>query len=117
MLDGEVDHIVRQLQHVAGLEVVPAEMREARVEHRLVDEERLPLAEVDDRRAELLHRPHHPLAVLDRAGVAGDHNHDRLPVELVGHERERGRLAVDDDRHQLVGRICEPLAVETQNLG
>ena len=37
-------------------------------------------------------------------------------MELLGDERKRRRLAVDHDRHQLVGRAGEPVAVEAKHL-
>ena len=47
VLDGDVDHLVAELGDVAGAEVVPPAMREGGVEHRLVIEERLRLAQVE----------------------------------------------------------------------
>ena len=52
----------------------------------------------------------------DVAGPAADDHHDRLPVQLLRDERQRRRLAVDDDRHQLVRRLRDPVAVEAQDL-
>ena len=49
VLDGDVDHVVGELGHVAGAEVVPPAMRERGVEHRLVVEERLRRAQVEHR--------------------------------------------------------------------
>src|SRR5919109_663068 len=116
VLDGGVDDLVRQRRDVAGLEVVPAAGHEARVEHRLVLEERPRRADVRDRLAELLHRPDRPLAVLDLAGPVADDHHNRLAVQLLGDERERRCLAVDQDRHQVVRRVGDPVAGEAQKL-
>ena len=44
------------------------------------------------------------------------HHHDRLPVQLLRDERQRRRLPVDDDRHQLVRRLGDPVAVEAQDV-
>jgi hypothetical protein len=89
---------------------------EARVEHRLVREVRLHHADVGDGRAELPQRPDELLALLGVADPAGDDHHDRLPVQLLRDDRQRWRLAVDDDRHQVVGRVGDPVAVEAQDL-
>ena len=37
-------------------------------------------------------------------------------MQLCGHELERRRLALDDDRHQLVRRLGAPLAIEAQHV-
>ena len=65
VLDHDVDHVVGELRDVTGAEVVPPAVRERGVEHRLVRDVGLGLAEIKHRRSERLERPHEPLPVLD----------------------------------------------------
>jgi hypothetical protein len=81
-----------------------------------VGQERLRLAQVEHRRAELPQRPEDSLPGVNRPRPAQDHGHDQLTAEIRRHERNRRRLAVDHDRHQLVRRLRYPVAVEAQNL-
>src|SRR5688500_3422823 len=69
-----------------------------------------------NRCAELPERPDELLPLIRVADPAGDDHDDRLAVELVGHERQRRGLAVEDDRHKLVRRVRDPVAIEAQDL-
>ena len=76
VLDRDVDDLVAERVHVAGAEVVVTAGDERRVEHRLVGDERLGLAQVQQRRAERTQRPQHLFALLQRSRVAaGDRHH------------------------------------------
>src|SRR4029453_13447712 len=101
VLRGYIHPLGRERRGIAGFEVVPTVMREAWVEHRLVREERLRTADVDDRRAELLQRADDLLALFDRPRIAADDRYHRLAVELLGNEGQRRGLPGGDERHQL----------------
>src|SRR5215210_8088386 len=116
MLGGDFDHIVSELDDVARAHVVPAAMREGGVEHRLVLKEGLRLAQVEDGSSEVPQRRDYALALLHRPAIAADDARHELAVELAGHERERRSAPMDHDRHQLIGSLGDPLAIEAKQI-
>ena len=72
MLHRDVDDFIVQLGDVAALEVVPTTRRKARIEHRLMRQERLRHAEIQDRRAERLQRSDKAFPFLYVTGPAAD---------------------------------------------
>jgi len=55
------------------------------------------------------------LTVLHRPGVAGTHDHQRAPVQILGDDRERRRGAEPHDRAKLVGSVADEVAVEARD--
>ena len=115
-LHRDVDDLVAQFGEVTALEVVPTLRHEARVEHRLVRQVRLHHAHVRDRTAEVPQRLDELLPLFRVAGPADDDHDDRLAVQLGRDDRQRRRLPVDDDRHQVIGRVRDPVPVEAQHV-
>jgi hypothetical protein len=70
-----------------------------------------------NRAAEPLQGRQRPFAVLDRARVTGSHGHHVLADELGWDDGQRRRPPLHDDRHQLVGAVRDPVAVEAKHLG
>jgi hypothetical protein len=87
---------------------------QARVEHRLVGDVERGSAEVEQRRAEHLERAQHLVPILDRSRIAAHDGDDGLTVQLHGHEVDRRRPTLHQDRRQLVGRLGDPLPIEAQ---
>jgi hypothetical protein len=117
MLGDDVDDGIGQCVQVARPDVVPPALGERGVEHRLVLDERLGHAQVEQRGTELPHRQDDLLALVDRSRVAADHRDDGHAAQLRRDGLDRRRHPVDDDGGELVRHIGDPLAIEPQHVG
>src|SRR5829696_901152 len=116
MFGADVDYLIHELPDVATLEVVPPAGREAGIEHRLMLQKRFLDTHVGHGWAELPEGSDDLLAPLRVANPAADDHDDPLTVQLGRNERQRWRLTVNNDGHELVRRAGDPVAIEAKNL-
>src|SRR4029453_18705787 len=112
-----IDRAIAEGGDVARPEVVPQPGGEGGIKHRLMLDERLRYAEVEQRRPEGPKRADDSLPILDRTGIAADHRDDRTAMQLARDRCERRRHAVHNDGCELIGYIGDPVAVEAKDFG